>query len=682
MKSLLQILCIVTLIGSCALETKDSYKVFSPDKSIVFSLSNSSLDGLSYRVSFLDEEIFSPSKLGFEFANLPSFTNYLEVISVERNSNDSAWEQPWGENRLISDKHNEIAVLLRDEFAREVLLRVRAFNDGVGFRFEFGEGFNSETILQDELTTFNFSDPKENSVWWLKAYQKDRYEYRYNQSSLDEVTVSHTPMTLITNKGTHVSLHEAALVDYSSYVIRNSGSNNLKLELVPAFDGTKSTHFGQFKTPWRTIQISKNATGLVDSTMILNLNEPNKLDSIDWITTGKYMGIWWGMHIGENTWSTGPQLGATTSEALRYIDFIAEHGLDGLLIEGWNIGWDGNWMQNGPIFKFDQPQPFFEMDTVANYAKEKGVSLIMHNETSGDVPNYESQMGRAYDYLKEYGVHHLKTGYVGFANGYPFFNKERARPNEEGDLIYEWNHGQRMVNHYLKSVIEAAKREVAINAHEPIKPTGLRRTYPNMMTREGVRGQEYNAWSDGNDPQHATILPFTRMLGGPMDFTPGIFDVWFKGEEDPSRIRTTVAKQLALMVILYSPLQMAADLPRNYAKRLDVFQFIKDLGSDWEQSLTLDGEIAEYIVIAREEKESGHWFIGGITDENQRSYELDFSFLPAGNFKATIYSDGEGADWENNPFPVSISNQLVNSKSKITLDMASGGGFAISLIKE
>lgn len=681
MTNLLRNFAILMVIMSCS-ANNNSFDITSPDERIKLSIFQDNKNSLHYLISFNNEIILDASNLGIEFTNIPDFKNNLKIVSIKRNSNDYTWEQPWGENRFINDIHNELAILVKDKLNREVIFRIKAFNDGIGFRYEFNKGFDGKSVIENELTSFNIANAKDDSVWWLEAYKKDRYEYRYNQSSLSEVSVSHTPLTYITSNGTHISLHEAALLDYSSYVIRNDGTNNLELELVPAYDGTKSTHYGNFITPWRTIQISDTAKGLIDSSLILNLNEPNKLENTDWIKTGKYMGIWWGMHIGENTWSTGQNLGASTAEAIRYIDFIAENNIDGLLIEGWNIGWDGNWIENGPIFKFNKPQPFFDMDKVSSHAKKMGVSLIMHNETSGHVPNYELQMDDAYDYLEKHGVHHLKTGYVGFSNGYPFNGIEKARPNESGDLVYEWNHGQRMINHYTKSIIESAKRKIALNVHEPIKPTGLRRTYPNMMTREGVRGQEYNAWSDGNDPQHTTILPFTRMLAGPLDFTPGVFDVWFKGEDDSSRIRTTVAKQLALMVVLYSPLQMAADLPRNYLKRMDVFKFIKDLGTDWEKSITLDGKIGDYIVIAREEKHTGSWFIGGITDENQRSYDLDFSFLPEGNFQATIYSDGDNANWEYNPFPVNISGQSVNSNSKITIDMASGGGFAISLIKE
>lgn len=672
----------IFLIVISSILFSDSFEVNSPDKNLKFKITNDN-GSIVYSIHKDNENIINSSSLGFMFANKPDFYQNLFLSNSSTSSFSETWEQPWGENRYVLNNYNELAVDITDTNNRTITFRVRAYNEGIGFRYEFPKSFvGDELIIQDELTSFNVNKPKPNSVWWLKAYQKDRYEYRYSQNSIDDVDASHTPLTLKTDQNHYISIHEASLLDYSSMVLRGDGQGSLSAELVAAYDGTKSKHYSSFVTPWRTIHITDNAVDLVNSMMILNLNEPNQLGDVSWVEPGIYMGIWWGMHIGENTWSTGEKLGATTDEMYRYIDFVSEHGLDGLLVEGWNIGWDGNWIENGPLFKFDQTTDFFDMPSIAEYADKKGVNLVMHNETSGHVPNYEEQMDAAYDFLEKYGVNHLKTGYVGFANGYPFLGKETARPGETGEYVYEWNHGQKMINHFTKSVIESAKRKIALNVHEPIKPTGLRRTFPNMMTREGVRGQEYNAWSDGNDPQHTTILPFTRMLGGPMDFTPGVFDVWFKGEDDPSRIRTTVAKQLALMVVLYSPLQMAADLPRNYAKRLDVFQFIKDVPSDWEESIALDGEIADFIVMARRQKNSENWFIGGITDENSRKYTLDFSFLGDGNYEAIVYKDGKNADWSSNPFPVDIEKYSVNKNSTLSLQMANGGGFAISVFKK
>lgn len=670
-------IAVIALLAGCA-DQSSTLSVSSPDEQVSFVLQVNQQGEVHYAASKSGEQIINQSQLGFHFANAESFANGLSVRLVEERTVDETWEQPWGERQFVRNHYSEQLVELSDGI-RTLGLRIRVFDDGIGFRYEFDEQFHdSELLISDELTEFNIAD-QNSQVHWLKALQKDRYEYEYTRSGLDAVSVSHTPLTLKTTSDRYITIHEAALIDYSSMVLRGIANGGLSAELVAAYDGIKVRRTGAFNTPWRTLQLGDSATQLLSSNMVLNLNEPNKLGDVSWIKPGIYMGIWWGMHLGENSWATGPKLGATTSEAKRYIDFISEHGLDGFLVEGWNHGWDGDWIANANAFDFTRANPFFDLLEIARYAEEKNVELILHNETSGGVGNYERQMEQAYDLYQELGVHYLKTGYVGFFNGYPRELSDKMM--SDGRVVYEWNHGQFMVNHYQKSIVEAAKREIAINMHEPIKPTGLRRTYPNFMTREGVRGQEYNAWSDGNQPAHTTILPFTRMMAGPVDFTPGVFDLLFKGEEDPSRIRTTIAKQLALMVVLYSPLQMAADLPRNYDEKLELFQFIKDVPADWQKSLPLDGDIGEFVVYARQQRDSDNWFVGGITNEQARSFELNFDFLDEGDYLATLYRDGADADWQSNPYSTMIESLEVNNQSTLGIDMAPGGGFAISVIK-
>lgn len=668
---------VLGLVG-CS-EQQVSHSVTAPDGGLSFNLTTDDLGRIYFSIDDAGVPVIEDSRLGFAFANASSFTEGLSAKPGAQASVDTSWELPWGERRVVRDHHNEQSFTLTDG-NRTITLRVRVFEEGAGFRFEFPEAFHAgELLITDELTEFNIANPSD-KTFWNPAYNKDRYEYEYFKTDVSDVKTAHTPLTILDNTNRYVTIHEASLVDYSSMVLRGTNSSVLKGELVAGYDGVRVRQTGAFVTPWRTIQVTDSAPELLASNMILNLNEPNKLGNVSWIKPGVYMGIWWGMHLGENSWATGEKLGATTSEAKRYIDFISENGLDGFLVEGWNIGWDGNWIANADLFSFTESQPFFDLEEVAAYAQEKNVDLILHNETSGGVKNYEDQMEEAYALYQELGVNHLKTGYVGFSNGYP--RHDIHNEDHRDFLVYEWNHGQFMVNHYQKSIDLAAKYKIGINMHEPIKPTGLRRTYPNFMTREGVRGQEYNAWSEGNQPAHTTILPFTRMMGGPLDFTPGVFDVTFKGIDASERIRTTITKQLALMVVLYSPLQMAADLPRNYAAKPDLFQFIRDVPADWEESLPLEGEIGEYVVYARQERGSDNWFIGGITNENARDVSLDFAFLDQGTYTATIYRDGESADWATNPYDAVVEQISVTSASSLDLTMAKGGGFAISVIKQ
>ncbi|MFT5298681.1 MAG: alpha-glucosidase, partial [Colwellia sp.] len=431
-----------------------------------------------------------------------------------------------------------------------------------------------------------------------------------------------------------------------------------------------------FKSPWRTIQISKDAVGLLNSDLILNLNEPNKLGDVSWVEPAKYVGIWWGMHINTNTWGSGEKHGATTSETIRYIDFAAEHGFAGVLVEGWNVGWDGDWFFNGDVFNFSKSYDDFDIAAVSAYGKKKGVRLIGHHETSGNVTNYRDQMSDAYALYEKHGVRQVKTGYV--ADG-----GDIKRIDKNGIVRKEWHDSQFMVSEYLHSVTEAAKHKISINTHEPIKDTGLRRTYPNWISREGARGQEFNAWgTPPNPPEHTTILPFTRMLAGPMDFTPGIFDMSFNGLGDKSnRPQTTLAKQLALYVVLYSPIQMAADLPKNYQANLAAFQFIKDIPTNWEESKAIAGEVGEYVVFARQERDGDDWFVGALTDEKARTLTLKLDFLDKSKrYQAQIYRDGKNAEWIHNPYEMIIENKQVTANDELVLPLATSGGAAIRFI--
>jgi alpha-glucosidase len=605
------------------------------------------------------------------FREQSGFDSGFDITEVVLASHDGTWEQPWGERRLVRDFYNQLLLRLEDRSGRRFNLRVRVFDDGIGFRYEVPEQPGFETVhIVDELTEFHL--PERSTAWWIPGHRYNRYEYYYRKTGLKLIESAHTPMTVRTPAGTHLSIHEAALLDYSAFTLQQQRDNIFKTNLRPWSDGIRVKTAAPFKTPWRTIQIAKEAVGLLDSSLILNLNEPNALGDVSWVEPGKYVGIWWAMHIRERSWESGPIHGATTQETKRYMDFAAKYGFDGVLVEGWNIGWDGDWVANGDQFSFTEPYPDFDIREISRYGQELGVRLIGHHETSGNVTNYARQMDEAFDLYESSGVRQVKTGYVADAG-------KIKRVDEEGIAHYEWHDGQFMVGEYLRSVTEAAKRKISINTHEPIKDTGLRRTYPNWLSREGARGQEYNAWGvPPNPPEHTAILPFTRMLSGPMDFTPGIFNLTFHGPDSPHRVQTTLAKQLALYVVLYSPVQMAADLPENYQKNLDAFQFIIDVPADWEESIALAAEVGEYVVQARRERGGEDWFLGAVTNEDSRQLAIDLDFLqPGTTFTAQIYRDGTDAHWQTNPYALLIEEKTVTSASTLKLELAAGGGTAI-----
>ncbi len=620
--------------------------------------------------------ILLPSQLGFEFRGAPRLRDNLRIVGNARKSVDETWTQPWGEVSHVRDHHNELRVSVVETAApaRKFDVVFRAFNDGVGFRYEFPEqAALTDFVISDELTEFDLADNAK--VWWIPSNRPrlDRSEMLYSNSPVSVIDSVQTPLTMQMRDGrTFMVIHEANLVDYARMNIAGPrmDSRLLRVALAPWQNGDKVRGHTPFVTPWRTLQLADRAEDLAPSVLGLNLNPPSVLSDVSWIKPMKYVGIWWGMHIGTMTWSSGPKHGATTANTKRYIDFAAANGLGGVLVEGWNVGWDGDWIKNANAFSFTQPYPDYDLPALAKYAQSKGVKLIVHNETSGGIVNYERQMDSAYALYHSLGLDAIKSGYV-------------TDTTPEGNS----HHSQFMIRHYRKAIETAAKYHIMLDVHEPIHDTGERRTYPNMMSREGARGQEYNAWGGegGNPPEHETNLFFTRMLAGPMDFTPGIFDILIeRGTGRPRRaeephVRTTLAKQLALYIVLYSPLQMAADLPENYEHQ-PAFQFIRDVAVDWDTTRVLDGRIGDYVVVARKARNSPEWFVGAITDEEARNFDVPLSFLTKGRkYVAEIYADGPGANWLTNPLPVRISQRSVDSTSRLRLVLAPGGGQAIRI---
>ena len=631
---------------------------------------------LQYSLARDGRALILPSLLGFEFKGIPALRDGLRITDTTRRSHDQWWTQPWGEVARVRDHYNELAVSVEESAppARRFVLRVRAFDDGIGFRYELPEQPGLGAFeMTGELTEFAMADNAR--AWWIPSNRPrmDRSEMLYASSPMSLLDSVQTPLTLETRDGgTFMVIHEANLVDYARMNLagQRGESRTLRADLAPMADGIKVRGRTPFMTPWRTIQLADSVTRLAPSLLGLKLNPPNVLPSTDWIRPMKYIGIWWGMHINTMTWSSGPQHGATTANARRYIDFAAANGFGGVLVEGWNLGWDGDWIANRDAFSFTRAYPDYDLAEVARYARQKGVRLIVHNETSGGIQNYERQLDSAFALYRSLGVSAIKTGYV-------------------TDLVAEGHshYSQYMVQHYRRVIEAAARHGIMVDAHEPMHDTGERRSYPNMMTREGARGQEYNAWSGdgGNPPEHESILFFTRLLAGPMDFTPGIFDLLIERgtgrprRADEARVRTTLAKQLALYVTIYSPMQMAADLPENY-ERQPAFQFIRDVAVDWDTTRVLSGQIGDYVAVARRERNGQSWFVGAITDESGRTLDIALSFLtPGRRYIAEIYADGPGAHWLTNPLPVGITRRPVNSLTRLRMVLAPGGGQAIRI---
>jgi hypothetical protein len=659
----------------------------SPDKNIKVDVTLSEKGALTYKITHKNSEVIKTSKLGFDLEGIPSLKENFEIINTTNSSFNETWQMPWGEQLDVVNNYNELKVELQETSAlkRKLNIVFRVYNDGVGFRYEFPAQENlSEVLITEEHTEFNLTG--DHKVWWIPG-DWDIYEHLYNTTKLSEIdalqfanhenlaqtyipnNAVNTPVTMKTESGLHISFHEASLVDYSGMTLQVDTENNALKSVLVGSENTsyKVKQTAPFNTPWRTIQIAENAGELIESNLIVNLNEPNKLGDVSWFKPTKYTGIWWEMHLGKSSWDMASgKHGATTENAKAFIDFSAKNNIGAVLVEGWNTGWE-HWIgfeDREGVFDFITPYPDYDLEEVVHYGKEKGVEIVMHHETSAATETYEKQQDTAYALMQSLGIHSVKTGYVG-----------KILPKGE------YHHGQYMVNHYNNTIIKAANYQVAINAHEPIKATGLRRTYPNTISREGLRGQEFNAWASdgGNPPEHLPIVAFTRMLAGPIDYTPGIFDIKFDKWKKDNQVNTTIAQQLALYVVIYSPVQMAADLIENYEGN-PALQFINDVGVDWLETKVLNGEIGDFVTIARKERGSENWFVGGITDENARTIEIDFSFLDTETtYEAIIYEDGSDAHWDNNPTSLAIRKLEISNKSKETFKLAEGGGFAISL---
>lgn len=661
MKHFIYITLVVLL---CACQSSKESMLTSPDGKVqvVFTLGDNGEP--IYSVCRDGKPVLLPSALGLETAE-QSLTACFRIDSISRASRDTTWETVWGEERLIRDCHNEMTVHLRHTSGTRMDIVFRAFNDGFALRYK---GVSQGLTILSEKTSYIFAEtPEAWSIPWRTEY----YEALWTKAPITEMDTVCSPITLQMADGTYAFLHEAALTDYPAENFYFRG-DSIRTFLTPLSDGT-AAHISDtscWASPWRFMVLADDLQGLVASRIMLNLNEPCRIEDTSWIKPMKFIGIWWGMHLKTMTWWNGPQHGATTQRMKQYIDFAADNGFGGVLAEGWNVGW-GSW--DGPYpdeqFSFVTPYPDYDIEWLTRYARQRGVQIIFHHETAGDAANYESQLDTAYRYIAQHGMHAVKTGYVA-----PYVRYAEGK---------QYNRSQAGVQHYRRVIEKAAAHKVAIDNHEPVMPTGLQRTYPNLMTQEGVRGQEWNAWStDGGSPaSHVTILPFTRMLAGPADYTPGVFN--FENPVHPNtRVHATLANQLGLFVVLYSPLQMACDLPENYQRYPDAFEFIRRVPCDWEQSRLLSGEIGEYAVMARQERGGGKWYIGAVNNDTPRDVSIDGSFLPEGDYTITLWRDGDKADWQTNPYAYRIDTIHCRHNEQITIHMASGGGFAMVLEKD
>ncbi|MEW4448966.1 glycoside hydrolase family 97 protein [Qipengyuania sp. JC766] len=653
--------------------------VTSPDGRIVATLDVDN-DGVPYyRVMRDGAEVIAESDLGFTFTDAETMRRNFVIENAVTATHDDTWEQPWGERRFVRDRHNELAVTFRetrDTSKRALTVRMRVFDDGIGFRYEFAESADMPVAnIAEELTEFAIAG--DGTAWWIPGGDWNRYEYLYNETPITGVSIAHTPMTVRLDNGTHLSFHEAALVDYSGMWLRRMDGRRFRAMLAPSSRGAKVVREGAFETPWRTIRIADGPDGLVESNLELNLNEPNKLGDVSYFEPAKYIGIWWGMIRGDWSWAQGPKHGATTERAKEYVDFAAENGFRGVLIEGWNYGWDGNWFGNGRDYSYTRSYPDFDLEEVAEYARGKGVRIIGHHETGGNIQVYEAQLEDALDLYQRLGVDVIKTGYVADAGGIISCNADIADPCE-GE-VYEWHDGQRQVQHHLKVVQAAAERQIAINPHEPVKDTGLRRTYPNWVAREGARGQEYNAWGRfANGPEHDPTLVYTRMLSGPMDYTPGVLGL--VGAEGVP-IASTKAKQLGLYLAIYSPIQMAADFKESLAEHPRELDFIRQVPADWAESHLIAGAVGDYAIFARKDRNSEDWYVGGVNDATERTVTLDFDFLEDGQtYAATIYKDGPEATYlTDKRHDIAYETLSVAKGDRYTVRLAPGGGMAMQL---
>lgn len=694
---------IILLMSILAMHWAAAQQQTSPDGNVVLSFSLKADGTPTYKMTYKGKPVINESTLGFTLKKEEPLTNHFKVVSDSKSTFKETWKPVWGEEKEILNHYNELLVQLKqDKTNRLMNIRFRVYNEGVGFRYEFP--------TQKELTYFviaeentQFAMTGDHTAWWIPG-DYDTQEYDYNESKLSEIrglmkqsmtdnvsqfvfspTGVQTSLMMKTKDGLYINLHEAALVDYALMNLNLDDKNFIfQSWLTPDAKGDKGYLYTPTKTPWRTVMVSDDARNILASRLILNLNDPCALADTSWIKPVKYIGVWWEMITGKSSWAYTDDLptikldevdytkvkpngthAANNEKVRRYIDFAAQHGFDQVLVEGWNVGWE-DWFghRKDYVFDFVTPYPDFDIKALNDYAHAKGVKLMMHHETSGSTRNYERHMKAAYELMNKYGYNSVKSGYV-------------------GDIlpIGEHHYSQSTINHYLYAIKEAAKHKIMLNAHEAVRPTGLCRTYPNLIGNESARGTEYEAFG-GNKPFHTTILPFTRLQGGPMDYTPGILETEVKNvnPNNTSQVRSTLAKQLALYVTMYSPLQMAADLPENYERFADAFQFIKDVPVDWQESVYLEAEPGRYITVARKDKHSDNWYIGNTSNENGHTSELLLNFLDKNKkYEATIYADAKNADWQINPKAYTITKQKVNAKTKLKLTAAKGGGYAISI---
>lgn len=658
-----------------ATQQTPSVTAVSPDGSLVLTLTTDNDGRAVYTLARKGKLLIGASKLGFLLTDGLNMVRRFRITGSETASADTTWEQPWGERRTVRDNHKELLVHLEqnaDYGGRKLDVRFRLFNDGFGFRYELPEQPAFKTMkIADEVTEFNVAQP--GTAWWIPGGEWNRYEQVYQKTPIDAVSTAHTPITMRLDDGTHLAFHEAALVGYSGMWFKRADGQLFRATLAPSSRGARVIRDLPFNTPWRTVRVADKAAGLVENDLELNLNEPNKIGDVSWFKPMKYIGIWWGMIRGDWTWAEGPRHGATTERTKQYIDFAAKNGFGGVLVEGWDKGWNGEWLGRGQDFSFTEAVADFDLKAVTAYAAKKKVQLIGHNETGGNIANYEAQLEDAMKLYQSLGMHAVKTGYVADAGGII------APGDKPGETRMEYHDGQRQVEHHLKVVETAAKYQVAINAHEPVKDTGLLRTYPNWIDREGARGMEYNASSQfANGPDHEPTLVYTRMLSGPMDFTPGILSLEGK---DHVPLASTLAKQLGLYLAIYSPIQMAADFIESLAAHPKELEFIRQVPADWSESHLIAGEVGDFAIFARKDRNSEDWYVGGVNGRAARDVTLAMDFLdPGKTYTATVYKDGEGATYETDArHRIAYATLMVKKGDKLPLWLAPGGGAAIRL---
>lgn len=614
-----------------------------------------------YKVIRDEKIVVRSSRLGFLICGEDALKNNLSLVRAMRNKHQETIEMLWGEDRYIENNYNEAVFYLAEKTGakRIFTLRFRVFDNGVAFRYEIPpQPKFSQISIRDELTEFNFD--LNSTVWKIPAFLPDRYEYNYEKSTVYELDKSvHTPLTIKTPDGVYAAIHEAALYNYGSMTLKLNAEKILYSDITPLSDGTRAHILLPFQTPWRLIMLADSAIELTSNRIMYALNDAPTGD-FKWVKTLKFIGIWWAMYVGEWTWAPGERHGATTEHAKEYIDAAVRLGISGLLIEGWNEGWEGDWLENGIHNKFTVATYDFDLPEVARYAARNNIEIVGHHETVGFIDNYENQLEEAYNYYAANGIHYIKTGYAGSTM---LINGRR-----------EFHHSQLGVRHYQKTVELAAKKHICLDIHEPIKGTGIERTWPNLLSREGARGQEYEGGA--LSPSHACFLPYTRLLAGGMDYTSGIFDI----ENSVKRLATTLARQVAYFVVIYSGMQMAADRPFVYEERFpNVFNFVRDVPTNFEKTIPIAGEIGEYYVVARKKYNSDEWYVGGVTDENARHIHINLDFLPAGIFRAEVYTDGDDAHFRDKPFSINIYEKTVDKNSFLDVYMAPGGGFAIKV---